>query len=171
MLEKTLESPLDCKEIKLVNPKRNQSWIFIGRTDAEAETPLLWPSNAKNWLLGKDLDSGKDWRWMTEDEMVGWHHWLDGHEFEQTPGDGEGQGSLACCSPSDHRVGHDQVTELNWRWIIGDKQIVNECLVVYNILNFSNLISVLTTSSPATCGFLPYSVTTRLPHILFPWPL
>ena len=101
MLEKTLESPLDSKEIKLVNPKRNQSWIFIGRTDAE--TPILWPPDSKNWFIGKDPDVGKDWRWeekgTTEDEMVGWHHWLNRHEFEQAPGVGDGQGSLACCSP------------------------------------------------------------------------
>ena len=87
VLEKTLESPLDCKEIKLVNPKGNQSWIFTGRTDAEAETPTLWPPDAKNRLLGKDPDAGKDWRQekgTTEDKMVGWHHWLDGHEFEQS---------------------------------------------------------------------------------------
>ena len=85
VLEKTLESPLDCKEIKLVNPKGNQSWIFIGKTDDE--TPILWPTNVKNWLTGKDPDAGKDWRQeekgMTADKMVGWHHWLNGHEFEQ----------------------------------------------------------------------------------------
>ena len=102
VLEKTLESPLDCKENKPVNPKGNQSWIFIGRTDAEAEGPILWPLDAKNWLIGKDPDAGKDWRQeekgMTEDEMIGWHHQLNGHIFEPTPGDGEGQGSLACCS-------------------------------------------------------------------------
>ena len=107
VLEKTLKSPLDYKEIKLVNPKENKSWIFIGRTDAEAETPILWPPDAKNWPIWKDSDAGKDGRQeekgMTEDEMVGWHHWLDGHEFEQIPGDGEGQGSLVCCSPWAHR--------------------------------------------------------------------
>ena len=107
VLEKTLESPLDCKEIQPVNPKGNQSWIFIGRTDAEAETPILLPPDAKNWLIRKEPDVGKDWRWKekgtTEDEMVGCHHWLIGHELEQTPGDSEGQGSLACCSPWDHR--------------------------------------------------------------------
>ena len=103
VLEKTLKSPLDCKEIKPVHPKGNQSWIFIGRTEAEAETPIFWPPNAKNWVIWKDPDAGKDWRQeekgMTEDEMVGWHHRLNGHEFEQTLGGGEGQGSLACCSP------------------------------------------------------------------------
>ena len=92
VLEKTLESPLDCKEIQPVHPKRNQFWIFIGRTDAEAETPKVWAPNAKNWLTGKDPDAGKDWRQekgTSEDEMVGWHHQLDGHEFEQTPEDGK----------------------------------------------------------------------------------
>ena len=93
---------LDCKEIQPVNPKGNQHWIFIGRTDAEAETPTLRPPDAKNWLIRKDPDAGKGLRQkekgMTEDEMVGWHHWLNGHEFEQAPGDGEGQGSLVCCS-------------------------------------------------------------------------
>ena len=101
VLEETLESPLVYKEIKQVNPKGNQSWVFIGRTDAEAEAPVLWPPNAKNWLIGKDPDAGKDQRQeeTTEDEMVGWHHWLDGPEFEQTLGADDGQGSLACCSP------------------------------------------------------------------------
>ena len=103
VLEKTLESSLDCKEIQPVHPKGNQSWVFIGRTDAEAETPIRWPPDLKNWLTGKDPDAGKDWdqedKGMTEDEMVGWHYRLDGHEFEQAPGVGDGQGSLACCSP------------------------------------------------------------------------
>ena len=103
VLEKTLESPLDCKEIKPVHPKGNQCWMFIGRTDAEAETPVLWPPDAKNWFLGKDPNAGKDWRQeekgTTVDEMVGWHHRLNGHEFEQVLGIGDGQGSLACCSP------------------------------------------------------------------------
>ena len=94
---------LDCKEIKLVNPKGNQPWIFTGRTDAEAEVPVHWRPDAKSWLIAKDPDAGKDWRQerkgTTEDEMVGWHHRLNGHGFEQTPGDGEEQGSLACCSP------------------------------------------------------------------------
>ena len=103
VLEKTLESPLDGKEIKPVNSKGKQSWIIIGRTDAEIEALILWPPDAKSQFIGKDPDAGKD-RWqevkgMTEDEMVGWHHWLNGHEFEQAPGDGETQGSLACCSP------------------------------------------------------------------------
>ena len=103
VLEKTLESPLDCKEIQPVNPKGNQSWIVIGRTDAEAETPILWPPDAKNWLIWTDPDSGKDWRWekkgTIKDEMVGWHHQFNGNEFEHSPGAGDGQGGLACCSP------------------------------------------------------------------------
>ena len=103
VLEKTFESPLDYKEIQSVKPKRNQPWICIGRTNAEAETPILWPPDVKNWLIGKDPDAGKDWRQeekgMTEDVMVGWHHLLNGHELEKTLGDSEVQGSLACCSP------------------------------------------------------------------------
>ena len=102
VLEKTLESPLNCKEIQPVHPKGDQSWIFIGRTDAEAVAPTLWPPNEKNWLTGEDLDAGKDWKQeeqgMTEGEMVGWHHWLDRHEFEQVQGVGDGQGSLAYSS-------------------------------------------------------------------------
>ena len=103
LLLKTLESPLNSKEIKPVNPKRNQPWIFIGRTDAEVEPPILWLHDVKSQFTGKELDAGKDWRQeekgTTEDEIVGWHHWFNGHEFKQTLGDGDGQGSLACCSP------------------------------------------------------------------------
>ena len=102
VLEKTLESPLDCKVIKPVNPKGNQSWVFIGRTDVETETPIFWPPDAKNWLFGKDPDAGKDWRWeekgTTEHEMVGWHHRLNGHGFGWTLAVGDGHGGLACCS-------------------------------------------------------------------------
>ena len=107
VLEKTLENPLNCKQIKPVNPKGNQPWIFIGRTDAEAETPIHWPPDAKNQLIRKDPDAGTDWRQeekgATEDEMFGWHHWLNGHESEQAPGDGGGQESLVCCSPWGHK--------------------------------------------------------------------
>ena len=109
-------SPLDCN-IKPVNSKGSQSWIFIGRTDGEAETPILWPSDVENWVIWKDPDAGKDWKQekgTTEDETVGWHHPLDGHESEQALGVGDGQGSLACCSPWGCRVWHDWVTELNW---------------------------------------------------------
>ena len=118
VLKKTLESPLDCKEIQPVHPKGYQSWIFIGRTDTEVETPTLWPPGVKKWLIWKDPDSGKDWRWeekgTTEDEMIGWHPWLYGHESEQAPGVGDGQGSLACCSPRCHKE-LDTTEQLNWR--------------------------------------------------------
>ena len=121
VLEKTLESPFVCKEIQPVHPKENQPWIFIGRTDAKAATPKLWPPDLKNWLIGKGPDAGKDWRWegkgMTQDEMVGWHHRLDGHEFEQAPGVGDGQGSLACCSPWGHKES-DTIEWLNWTDVI-----------------------------------------------------
>ena len=107
VLEKTLESPLDCKVIKSVNPKGNQPWVFTGWTDARAEAPILWPPDRKSWLIGKDPDAGKDWgqeeNRATEEEMVGWHHWLNEHKLERTPGDSEGQGSLACYSPWGHR--------------------------------------------------------------------
>ena len=117
VLEKTLEIPLDCKEIKPVHPKGDQSWVFIGRTNAEAEAPILWSPDVKNWLNGKDPDAGKDLRWeekgMTEDETVGWHHRHNGHEFESTLGVGDGQGSLACCSPWGHKES-DMRERLNW---------------------------------------------------------
>ena len=116
VLEKTRESPLDCKEIKPVNPKGNHSWIFIGRTDAEAETLVLWPPDRKNWLIGKDPDAGKDWRreekGTTENEMVGWHHQPDGHEFEQALGVGDGQGGLECCK--DHGGAKSRTRLSNW---------------------------------------------------------
>ena len=128
VLEKTLESPLDCKETQPVHSKGNQSWTFTGRTCAEAEAPILWPPDAKNWLIGKDPDAVKDWRedWITEDEVVGWHHWLYGHEFESSSefeqvwnlGSSESwwwtgkPGVLQ--SMGSQRVGHDWVTELNY---------------------------------------------------------
>ena len=116
VLEKTLQSPLDCKEIQLVCSKGDRSWVFFGRNDAKAETPVLWPPHAKSWLIGKDSDARRDWgqeeKGTTEDKMAGWHHWLDGHEFEWTPGVGDGQGGLVCCDPWGRRVGHDRVTEL-----------------------------------------------------------
>ena len=123
VLEKTLESPLDRKEIQPVNPKGDQSWMFIGRTDAEAKTPILCPPDMKNWLLGKDPDAEKDWKQeekgTTEDEMVGWHHWLNGHGFGWTPGVADGQGGLACCG-SWGRKELDTTERLNWtelNWI------------------------------------------------------
>ena len=126
VLEKTLESPLDCKEIKPINLKGNQSWIFIGRTDAEAEAPVLCPPDAKNQLIGKGPDAGKHWRQEEKGmiEMLGWHHWLNGHEFEQTLGDSEGQGSLVCCSPCDQKES-DTTEPLNNNIILGCK--INGC--------------------------------------------
>ena len=117
VLEKILESLWDCKDIRPVHPKGNQSWIFFGRTDAEAEAPILWPPDGKNWLIRKDPDSGKDWRqeekWAAEDEMVGWHHRLNRHEFGQALGVGDGQGGLACCNPWGHKES-DMTEWLNW---------------------------------------------------------
>ena len=114
----TLESPVDSKVIKLVNPKGSQPWIFVGKTDAEAETPILWQLHAKSWLIGKDSDAGRDWgqeeKGTIEDEMAGWHRRLNGHEFGWTPGVGDGQGGLVCCSSWGCRVRHNWVTELNW---------------------------------------------------------
>ena len=117
VLEKTLENPLDCKEMKLVNPKGHQYWIFIGRTDAEAEAPIFWPLDEKNQLIGKDPDAGKDEgrRRRGQPRMVGWYHWLNVHEFEQTPRDGEGQGSLVCWCLWAYKVGHE--------WETGQQQL------------------------------------------------
>ena len=139
MLEKTLESPLDCKEIQPVHPKGDQPWVFIGGTDAEAETPILWPPDVKNWLFGKDPDAGKDWgkeeKGMTEDEMVGWPHRLDGHGFGWTPGVGDGQGGLVCCNSWGRKesdmtewldravdVGEPQVFWKQWLEILGARE-------------------------------------------------
>ena len=114
VLEKALESPL---EIQPVHPKGDQSWVFIGRTDAKAETPILWPPHAKSWLIGKDPDAGRDWereeKGMTKDEMAGWHHWLDVHEFGWTLGVGDGQGGLACCDSWGCKES-DTTERLNW---------------------------------------------------------
>ena len=123
VLEKTLESPLDCKEIQSVHSKGDQSWMFFGRNDAKAETLILWPPHAKSWLL-KDSDAGWDWgqeeKGMTEDEMAGWHHQLDGRESEWIPGVGDGQGGLACCSPWCHKES-DTTELLNWRRMKDEK--------------------------------------------------
>ena len=117
VLEKTLESPLDCKEIQLVHSKGDWSWVFFGRSDAKAETPALWPPHVKSWLIGKDSDAGRDWgqeeKGMTEDEMPGWHHRLDGREFEWTLGVGNGRGGLMCCNSWGHKQS-DTSEQLNW---------------------------------------------------------
>ena len=121
VLEKTLESPLDCKDIQPVHLKGDQSWVFLGRTDAEAETLILWPPHAKSWLIGKDPDAGRDWgqeeKGKTEDEMAGWHHQLNGHEFEYTPWVGDEQGGLACCSSRGCKES-DTTEQLNWTELI-----------------------------------------------------
>ena len=117
VLEKSLESPLDCKEIQLVHPKGDHSWVFFGSSDAKAETPVLWPPHAKSWLIGKDSNAGRDWgqeeKGTTEDEMVGWHHWLDGREFEWTLGIDDGHRGLACCNSWGHKES-DTTERLNW---------------------------------------------------------
>ena len=117
VLEKTLESPLDCRKMQPVPSKGDQSWVFFGRTDAKAETPILWLPHEKNWLIGKDSDAGRGWgqeeKGTTEDEMAGWHHRLDGCEFEWTPGVGDGQGGLVCCSSWGHKES-DTTEQLNW---------------------------------------------------------
>ena len=137
VLEKTLESPLDCKEVQPVHPKGDQSWVFIGRTDVVAETPILWPPHVKSWLIGKDPDAGRDWgqeeKEITEDEMAGWHHRLDAHEFGWTPGVGDGEGGLACCD-SWGRKESDTTEQLNWteltfylsRYLLSPKCKLNE---------------------------------------------
>ena len=130
MLEKALESPLDCKEIQAVNPKGNQSWIVTGRTDVEVEALILWPPDTKNWFITKDPDARKDWRQeekgMTEDKMVGWYHRLDGYEFEQALGIGDGQGSLVCCIPCGRKE-LDMTEQLNW---IDEKDILTQFISV-----------------------------------------
>ena len=143
VLEKTLESPLDCKEIQPVHPKGDQFWVFIGRTDVEAETPILWPPDTKSWHIGKDPDAGRDWRQeemrMTEDEIAGWHHCLGGHEFGWTEGVSDGQGGLACCGSWGRKESDTTEwlswTELNssmvWLWIIK----LDVCVYFFLLLN------------------------------------
>ena len=157
VLEKTLESPLDCKEIKPVNPKVNQSWIFIGRTDGEVEAPILWPPDTKNWLIRKDPDAGKDWgqeeKGTTEDEMVGWHHPLNGDKFEQAPGIGDGQGSLVCCNPWSHKK-LDTTEQLNWTELY---DIYCFSLVAFNILSLTFVILITMCHSIIVfCGSIQY---------------
>ena len=167
---------LDWKENKPVNPKGNQSWIFIERTEAEAETPILWPSDGKNWLTGKDPDAGQDWRQkgMTEDEMVGWHHWPIEHEYEQAPLDGEGQESLTCCSPwgckksdmtewlRNNKTGtpssSDQITVCALSWAKRLHLVLRSLLVLYNLAH-------LGLSLPRISNFLSHLwVFTRAAH-------
>ena len=136
VLEKTLESPLDCKEIQLVHSEGDQPWDSFGRNDAKAETPVLWPPHATSWLIGKDSDAGRDWeqeKGMIEDEMAGWHHWLDERESQRTQGVGDGQGSLSCCSPWGHKES-DMTEWLNWTesdtgllWGLSGKESTCQC--------------------------------------------
>ena len=153
------ESPLDCKEIKPVHPKGNQSWICSGRTDAEAGIPILWPPDVKNLLIGKDHDAGKDRRQeekgTTEDEMVGWHQWLDGHEFEQAARVGDGQGSLACCSPWGRKE-VDTTERLNWTERVRGKDITR--------LNYWKIYNV---SKKIFCMFMHILVTHILIDVLW----
>ena len=149
VLEKTLECPLDNKEIKPVHSKGNQSWIFIGRTDAEAETPILWPPDVKKilwppdvkiWLTGKDPDAGENWRQekgTTEDEMVGWHHWLDGHEFVWIPGVGYGQGGLACCDSWGCKKS-DKTERLNWTEVkqLKENEVAQSCPTLCHSMDY-----------------------------------
>ena len=142
VLEKTLESPMDCKEIQPFHPKGDQSWVFIGRTDVEVENPILWPPHAKSWLIGKDPDACRDWgqkeKGMTENEMAGWHHRLDGHESGWTPGVGDGQGGLVCCG-SWGRKELDSTEQLNWtEFLVLSFLVFN---AVLNILNYFLILS------------------------------
>ena len=160
---KTLKTLLDCKEIKPANPEGNQSWIFIGTIDAEAEALILWSPDAKSWLIGKDPDAGQYWRQeekgTTEDKMVGWHHWLNGHEFEQTLGDGEGQGSLACCRSQDWKES-DMTEWLNktaskslqkW-WGLGESDEVLAWPFPDHLRNFTGL-ELIKFSDPDSCNW------------------
>ena len=144
VLEKTLESPLDCKEIQPVHPKGDQSWVFFVRTDAEAETPVLWPPDAKSWLIGKDSDAGRDWgqeeKGMTENEMAWWRHRLDGREFGLTPGVDDGQGGLACCDSWGHKES-DTTEWLNWTELWTSGVIQGACIFWISVCVFSKYIT------------------------------
>ena len=162
VLEKTLESPLDCKEIQPVHSKGDQSWVFFGRNDAKAETLVLWPPHGKSWLIGKDSDAGCDWgqeeKGMTENEMAEWHHWLDGREFEWTPRDGDGQGVLACCDSWSHKES-DMTEGLNWTELMR----VDGAMYVLPIWDISCLGSVSSSRpySLSQCPAFPVSFELR----------
>ena len=168
---------MDCKEIQPIHPKGDQSWMFIGRTDVEAETPTFWPPDVKNWLTWKDPDAGKDWRQeekgTKEDEMVGWHHWLNGHESEYTPGAGDGHGGLEWCSPwGRKRVRYDWVTDLNWtddrlcqssNWAIGQEWYFTHLEEAQRVVQ-KNKISNYFQCFP---NYLPWSDGTRCHDLSF----
>ena len=177
VLEKTLESPLACKEIQQVHPKGDQSWVFIGRTDVEAETPILGLPDVKNWLIWKEPDAGKEWgqdeKGTTEDEMVGWHHQLNGHGFGWTPGVGDGLGGLAHCGTWG-RKDSDMTERLNWTEL--KSTITSEALhdqtptyfvYLYIILDFTFLLHMTTHHFPnkttflVTIGILAYTISLR----------
>ena len=168
LLEKTLESPLGCKGIKPVNPKGDQSWIFIGRTEAKAETPIRWPPNAKNSLIGKNPDAGKDWRQKEkgtiEGEMVGWHHWFYRHEFEQAPEVGDGQGSLACYSPWCGKESN-MTEQLNWTEYLS--QISIFWLTFLTLFIFSIYLSSFTSILDNSCCFLSEAIIHQDTELLF----
>ena len=153
-LEKTLESPLDWKEIHTVHPKGNQSWLLIGRTDIEAETPIFWPPDAKSWLIWEDPDAGKDWgqeeKGMTEDEMVGWHHQLNGHGFGWTLGVGDGQGGLACCGSWGHKE-LDMTERLDWTELIVIADTLKYCLCHWSEVKVAQVC-------PTLCNTVDYSL-------------
>ena len=151
VLEKTLESPLDCKEIQPVHSKEDQPCDLFGRNDAKAETPVLWPLQVKSWLIGKDSDAGRDWgqeeKGMPEDEVAGWHHWLDGRESEWTPGVGDGQGGLVCCN-SWGRKESDTTELLNWTEAILLPFTIGAAYFIFLFLPFSSFLVVIIFSVP-----------------------
>ena len=148
VLEKTLESPLDCKETQPVYPKGDQSWVFIGRTDVEAETPIIWPPDVKSWLIRKDPDAGKDWgqkeKGMTEDEMVGWHHRLNGHGFGGTLGVGDGQGGLVYCGSWSCKES-DTTEQLNWTWLFLTK--LNVLISFFSLVFLRRILTLTSTQN------------------------
>ena len=155
LLEKTLESPLNFKEIQPAHPKGDQSWVFIGRTDVGAETPILWSPHAKSWLIGKDPDAGRDWgqeeKGTTEDEMAGWHYWLNGHEFEWTPGVGDGQEGLVCCGSWGCEE-LDMTEQLNWTdW---SSHIAVCSRLVWQIVRLRSVFSPFSHLVPFTHGIV-----------------
>ena len=151
VLEKTLESPLDCKEIQPVHSEGDQPCDFFGRNDAKAETPVLWPPHVKSWLIGKDSDAGKDWgqeeMWTTEDEMAGWHHWLDGRESEWTSGVGDGQGGLACCDSWGCKES-DTTEWLIWSDLIWDSVSHRDTIWGFSKYKLSGIIFIWEVSRP-----------------------
>ena len=177
--EKTLESPLNWKESKPVHPKGNQFWIFLERTDVKGETPILWPPDTKSWFIRKDLNAGKDWRQeekgLTEDEMVGWRHQLNGHQFEQALGVGQGQGSLAFCSPwvSKRTIWLSDWTEPNWSDTVKSFSIVNEAEVnvFWNSFAFSMIQRMLATWSLVPLPFLNPAWTSGCSRLTYYWSL